>query len=243
MGWTGFFRQKQSPRRDLAQLVEALRGALGASLKSLLVFGSFASDEFHEGRSDVNVLAVVEPLTLDALSRLEKPLEFWMSKGHDVPIIVSLSELPLIARTHPIEFLDMKDRHQLLWGDDVLNTLTVDTRNLRAQCEHDLGQIAIKVRQALTRIGSSTKGLRELLIRSVPSTLTLFRAAWRLQDGASKLNKIEAAERLAPLAGVEPLLLRQLHDFRFTRKTDDLPALVASYDEAIEKVRRYLANS
>ena len=55
-----WFKKKKSADHALKELVDGLSTALGPKLLSVLLYGSKASGEFQEDRSDVNVFMVLE---------------------------------------------------------------------------------------------------------------------------------------------------------------------------------------
>src|SRR5438105_889317 len=115
--WPPFFKPKKDPERDLRVLTDALRSALADQLKSVIVFGSMASGEFHVERSDVNVLVVAD-VSFDGLGRMAPALKKWSAEGHTAPVVVGPSDLAGYARSFPIEFFDMLDHHRLLFGNN-----------------------------------------------------------------------------------------------------------------------------
>src|SRR5579863_3815306 len=129
-----WFFNKKSAEHALRDLENGLQQALGPKLLSVLLYGSKASGEFHEDRSDVNVFLLLEDTSWETLSLLAKPLGSWLKAGHVMPVLVPKNELQMYANNLPIEFLDMQDHHKVLYGIYVLEGLTVDQSSLRAQC-------------------------------------------------------------------------------------------------------------
>src|SRR5437660_1237063 len=128
---------RRKPELDLSELVESLQSALKTRLKSIIVFGSMASGEFHTEHSDLNVLVVAD-MAFDALEAIGPALQRWGKRGHTAPILAAPENMSGMARSFPIEFLDMLDYHRVVFGENALAGLTVDNRHLRAQVEHDL---------------------------------------------------------------------------------------------------------
>ncbi|HVO33786.1 MAG TPA: hypothetical protein VMU17_07710 [Elusimicrobiota bacterium] len=213
---------------------------LGGAVRGALVFGSMASGEFRPGLSDVNVLIVLHSAGMAELAALDGALKRWRRRGHTLPIICQPDELHALAQTYPIEFSDMIDHHRVLFGEDPLKDLLVDTQALGYQCRHDVSLIILKLRQAVALYAGDSKRLRKILIDSLPSVLTLMRAALRLRGSIPRLSKIEASERLAALAGFDALKLRQILDFHLQRSSDDIRQLLADYFGILEKVVLYL---
>jgi predicted nucleotidyltransferase len=236
------FNRRQKPDLDLNELVESLQAALKSQLKSVIVFGSMAAGDFHPGQSNVNVL-VVAVLTLDSLRRIGPALERWARRGHVAPILAEAHELPAMARSFPIEFLDILDFHKVITGTPVLAQLTVDPRHLRAQVEHDLALLRLRLQQGLAIALRDRHRVRGLLTQTLPSTLALFRAVIRLEDSSPKIDKITAAERLAAKAGFEVDAVKRLQELKVRRASDEIDDLAARYIQVIDKALAYVRRS
>ena len=175
--------KKKSAEHALTELVQSLSTALGENLVSVLIFGSKASGEYREGRSNVNVFLVLKTCSEEVLQRMAEPVRAWVRAGHPTPVFLAQSELKACADSLPVEFLDMQDHHKVLFGkEDPLQALTVDRSRLRAQCAQELSVKLLKLRQAMVLMEGDPKRLRGLLLDSLPSILTLFRAALRLES-------------------------------------------------------------
>jgi len=233
--------KKKSADHALKELVEGLSSALGEKLISVLLFGSKASGEFHEEHSDVNVLILLKNSAQETLGLMAKPLRSWLRAGHPLPVFVPQSELASYAKGLPIEFLDMQDHHKVLYGSDPLADLMVDRSHLRAQCVQELSVKLLKLRQAMPLAGGNGKRLRELLIGSLPSVLTLFRAALRLEAEVPKGGKIAAAKELSGRVGFDGDTLERAWDLHMRRQSDNLEDLAWRYLEAVERVLVYVS--
>ena len=55
--------------QDLTDLVTKLKDAAGGNLLSAILYGSAATEEFHPGHSDLNVLCIMQSLGCDDLSK------------------------------------------------------------------------------------------------------------------------------------------------------------------------------
>jgi len=136
----------------------------------------------------------------------------------------------------------MQDHHKVLYGtSDPLQNLVVDRTHLRAQCTQELSVKLLKLRQGLVLVHGDPKRLRELLLDSLPSILTLFRAALRLESEVPKGDKIVAAKELAGRAGFDGDVLERLWDLHLRRQTDNLPDLAWEYLEGVERVLSHVS--
>ncbi len=234
--WLNPFKPKKSPERDLQELTHALQAGAGPRLKSVVLFGSMASEEFQNERSDINVLALFDDVDAEIFHSIGPALKKWLEKGHVPPILLGQKEVATFAQVFPIEFLDMQDHHRVLYGENPLTGLKVDTAHLRFQCRHELSLHFLKLRQAIAAGQGNAKKVRPALVHSLPSVLTLFRAILRLEGPIPKLKKIEAAERLAKKIGFDPSCLRRINDLHIHRQADNLEDLANLYLQTIEKV-------
>ena len=124
-----WFTKKKSADHALKELVDGLSKALGPRLLSILLYGSKASGEFHEDRSDVNVFILLENASEETLKLMSQSLRRWVKAGHSMPVFIQKSELQIYADSLPIEFLDMQDHHQLIFGSNPLQGLKVSRTN------------------------------------------------------------------------------------------------------------------
>jgi len=234
--------KKKSADHALKELVEGLSTALGDRLMSVLLFGSKASGEFREGRSNVNVFVILATASEETLRLMAPPIRAWMKAGHAPPVFLAQDELKAYANNLPIEFLDMQDQHKVLYGAaDPLQKLVVDRGHLRAQCALELSVKLLRLRQAVLLAGSNGKRLRGVLIASLSSVLTLLRAVLRLEAEVPKGNKIVAAKELARRVGIDGDVLEKIWDLHLRRQADNLEDLAWQYLEVVARVLAYVS--
>ena len=234
-----FFKKKRADHA-LQELVNGLTQALAAKLVSVILYGSRASGEFREESSDVNVFLVLEDLSSEIRQAMAPSIRAWLKAGHAMPVFLQKNELALYAKSLPIEFLDMQDHHKVLFGADVLEGLSIDRSNLRAQCRQELSIKEIKLRQAILLAGENSKRIRNVMLESLSSVLTLYRAVLRLEAEVPKGGKITAARELAERAGIDEDCLERLWNNHVRRETDNAQDLAHHYLAGIERVLVYL---
>jgi hypothetical protein len=75
-----------------------LKDAAGSNLLSVILYGSAATNEFHEGHSDLNILCITRSLGREDLARLHAPAAWWVKKGHPAPLFLTADELNAFRR-------------------------------------------------------------------------------------------------------------------------------------------------
>lgn len=169
-------------RRALDDFLKSIIERGGDNLKSVFLYGSAARDEFIPGRSDVNLLIVLEKVGQDFLESIAPILKRAM-RNDLWPIVLSKDEFLRSFDVFPIEWFELKEARVVLYGDDILERVEVEREDLRRQLEFEARGKLIRLRQAYIRDIGKEKALVELASRSIPSFLPLFKAALFLRGG------------------------------------------------------------
>ena len=100
--------KKQTPE----EYAQKLKEALASSLRSVILFGSAASGEHVEGKSDYNLLVIVEKWGILELNQVTKVTQEWIKECNPPPLLFTPERLQASADCFPIEMLDMKQSYQ-----------------------------------------------------------------------------------------------------------------------------------
>jgi hypothetical protein len=221
------------------QFVEQLQVALADKLKSVVLYGSAATGDFMEGVSGYNLLVVAEPWGTSELTAISAAAQKWEQAGNPLPQFFTPAELAGSADAFPIEILDMQRSRKILFGADLLATLTVDLANLRMQLEHDLKSKLLFFRQRYLVASQDPKRLAKLLASSLSTFLVLFRAANKLYDEDVPPHKKDALQKLGTHLTFDASPF--LNVLEFKAKTTippdaDLQRLAGQYMVSIEQI-------
>ena len=225
-------------RNALEQLNTKLKAAFGARLVSVVLYGSGAGGS-RDRYSDYNILCVLDRITPEELAHSEAIFRWWREQGNPAPLLLSAAELAASTDCFPIEFHDIKARHEILHGSDVIAPLHVDGRYHRAQVEHELRAKLLRLRQKASGMLSQKDLLRRLLLDSVSTFCVLFRHALLLHGIQADAGKREAVARAAETFHFDPGPFTKLLDVREGRlKPRDFEpvGLLASCMEAVGTV-------
>jgi hypothetical protein len=223
----------------LNEFVQKLRTAAGEDLLSVVLYGSAAEGEFHPPYSDLNLLCVLRDTSFTSLAKIAAAMDWWRSKKHHPPLVLTSQELKTSADVFSIEFADMKQRYRVLHGEDVLRNLDVPLTTHRAQLEYELREKLFLLRQHLLLAAESEKQLWEVMLHSLSSFTTLFRHVLLEMGETGRKHSREGVIELSKRLNFDPSALVQLMDVR-AQKVDRKPLRAADvagrYLEAIGKV-------
>jgi len=227
------------PEKLINEFVSRMKQAAGDNLQSVVLYGSAASGEFHPDFSNVNLLCVLRQTSFPALEALAPVVKWWTSQKHHPPLLLTREELERSADVFSIELLDMKRRHRVLSGDDVLSALAIPMHFHRAQLEYELREKMILLRQSLLLAGSNKKRLWDLLLSSFSTFITLFRHALIAMGDPVPNSKRETVQKLAARTAFDPSAFLQLLDIRehtADRKQFEAAEVFSRYLTAIQQV-------
>jgi len=223
----------------LEQLTQGLKKACGENLKSVILYGSAAAGDHAGKRSDYNVLVVAGDLSKDALNAFSKTAKAWSRAGNPAPLLFTMERLKNSTDVFPVELLDIKECHQILFGEDVVSGLEISTANLRLQIEHELRGNLIQLRQQYLLASGNAKEVCGLMVRSLSSFLVLFRASLRLFVTDVPQKKFQALEKLnetVPVPCEVFQTVQNLKDGSLKPKAVDADAIFEKYINAVESV-------
>jgi predicted nucleotidyltransferase len=222
--------------QDLKDLVTKLKDAAGSNLLSAILYGSAATDEFHEGHSDLNILCVMRTLGRDDLSRLSAPAAWWVKKGHPAPLFFTLDELHHSADVFAIELLDIKAGHRILHGEDLMTSIHIPMDRHQLQVERELRNNTLRLRQHYLRYPTDSKKTLELMTASISSFSALFRHALVALGEESPASKRATVDRLGVALGFDPAPFHTIFEVREGHKRERDLDVQATFEAYLERV-------
>jgi len=192
-----------------------VRQALGAEYLTTYLTGSVLTQGFDSKHSRVNVLVVARTLGTEMLERLAAAIPNTKKPPHFEPLFVTKTQVLKSLDVFPIEWLEIKERHLILEGEDVLAGIEVPRTYLRLQCEHELRGKHIQLRQALLLHGADSKELARVLAAAASSYATLYRTLIRLEGEIPPAESARVVERIADLFKLDAQALLVPHLLRY----------------------------
>jgi predicted nucleotidyltransferase len=187
-------------------LAEADR-ALGGRYSAIL-YGSAARGDFIPGRSDINLMLVLDQLTPEVLRSLRQAFRVWRKAVHEPPLILSGEEWNRASDAFPVEITDMRLSYQVLRGADPLQGVQVDSIDLRKALEREFRGKLLRLRQGYSTYAPDPAALGALGLESAATILVLLRALLALlgKSVPGDPNEVSTAAAAAVGFQAEPLL-------------------------------------
>lgn len=169
--------------------VDEYKKLYGADCKAVILYGSAAGGDFNPKTSDLNLLillASMEPQLVAKSAGIQAKL---FKLRFAKPLFLDKYYIEHSADSYPMEFLDMKNCHQVLFGEDILAAVTIDPLHLRLQVERELKGKYLHLVHEFTIAKTSRKALSALVELSFKSFAPVFRALLYIQGHPVPQNR------------------------------------------------------
>ena len=232
--------------KHLTELTEQLKNQLGERLVSVCVYGSAAVESSPDNpTTDTNVLVVVRNLALADLEQAGETCKRWEKHGRSLPIFMSDEEWRNSADVFALEYADIRDRHQIAYGEDLFSDTAVDQNALRLVCELEVYRKLVFLRQRLLIFRGQPTELVKFMQGSVTSFTAFGRAILRLAGRESvPFNATEVFPALASVVeglDAKPFLrVAESRDEKNAVSKDEALPLFEAYVRQIDCMNRHL---
>ncbi|MBL7092114.1 MAG: hypothetical protein ISS24_01775 [Candidatus Omnitrophica bacterium] len=161
------------------------------NIVSIFLCGQATGRDYVHKVSNINLFVVLEKLEFQDLQKSLKLVSRGINKKIAAPLFLTRKHMESSTDVFPIEFLEMKESHLLLYGEDLLGPLEINPANIRLFCEEQIKGKLIRIRQAYLEIGLKRKGIEALLKESLTSLTPVFRNLIRLSTGIDPPNSFK----------------------------------------------------
>ena len=231
-------------------LIGDLRATHGENLASVVLYGSAATGEYAELRSDYNVLIALHRITPEDLRLAQAPVREWRRLGHPLPVYFTLAELRDAADVFPIEFHQMERARLVLHGPDPFESIRISDANLRHQTEYELRSKLLQLRRLYIPASASAERLQGLMSDSLTSFATLFAPVLILRGEQPPVLKRDVVHATSQLLGLDGRVFDRVFELRAAadggalgeREAEELfAAYIGQIERVIEAVDRIAA--
>ena len=199
-------------------------------VKSIVLYGSAVRDDYRPGKSDINLLVVLEHIDLPILKRVCEPIA--RGRRHGIaPFLITEEDLNSSADVFPVKFLSMQESYRMLHGSDVLGDLKIAHEHIRLRCEQEIKNVLLRLRRHY--IVGGGRGLTQIMSQMVGSFLETLRVVISLKQNNIPLRK-DVINAAAKIFEFEAEVLQNVSDLRNSSTT-------LSYTEAEELYNKFMA--
>ena len=181
---------------------------------SIYIIGSAVTKDFHPKYSDINTLIVVKGIEIPFYDFIASLGKRYGKKKIRAPIIITRDYINRSLEVFPLEFLEMKLIHQLVYGDDVLKDIKIEKADIRLQCERELKGKLQHLCQGYIKAMGNKMTFTDLLVGSLSGYFPLFRGILFLYNHEIPKEKGDVLHAINECCGVDMKVYRNLMDIR-----------------------------
>jgi hypothetical protein len=230
---------RESVARVIDPFLTEADKALGQGYSAVL-YGSAARGDFIPGRSNINLMVVMDQLTPSTLRSLSRAFTGWRKGTPEPPLMLSRAEWTRATDAFPIEITDMRTAYRVLRGPDPLQGVRVDLADLRNALEREFRGKLLRLRQGYATYAPDPAALGKLGLQSAGTILVLLRGVLTLIGKPVPADPLELAAAAAAAIGFEGEHLLHVVRHRVDREWRCQTPEFENYMKAVEDSARFL---
>ena len=220
------------------RLVAGLRSVFGERLRSIVAYGSHV-----EGNGDgpLSCLALVKSLAVGDLEACAGMSHGWQREGIATPLLLPEDEFRRSLDAFPLEYGEIQRAHELLYGGNPFDGVTIDHADLRRACETQIKSHLVHLREGFIEAGGTPRAVSGLVTASAPAFGSLLRNIARL-NGSGARDRATATRDGARRAQLPDSIVTAILSLErpSVMTTTDAAKLFPEYLAAVEQLARFV---
>lgn len=199
---------------------------------SIYVIGSAVTKDFHPKYSDINTLLVVKEIKVPLFDFIATLGKRYGKKRVRAPLIMTRDYIDRSLEVFPLEFLEMKLIHHLVYGEDVLKDIPIEKADVRLQCERELKGKLQHICQGYIKAMGNTSALTDMFTGSLSGYFPEFHGILFLFGQKIPREKGDVLSAVENFFDIDLGVYRKLLEI----KSQDIHPSAASLKEIFEKL-------
>lgn len=204
-------------QKTVQDLLTTLQKQLGPALQSLTLVGSAATDDFVDGKSDVNSVLVVSALDMQVLSLLAGIGPSMGRKRLRAPLLMTPAYIQRSTDVFAVEWLDFQAFHQTVHGTDPFASLSFKKEHMRLQCERQFKSLLVQLHQGFVSSAQRRDVVAALLTNIAKELLPYARAMLWLDDKDRPASCMSAFEQIQTQYSIDMEPFKTAFAFRYEK--------------------------
>jgi len=202
------------PQEVFIPLTQDYLKVFASELVSLIVYGSAAAGSYVKGKSDINLLVVLTEAGMNRLDAAFDTVKYWKKRKVATPLVMTKAFIESSLDSYPIEFLNMKNSHILVYGENILTNLLFQPADLRQQIEREIKGKIILLTQGYLETAGSARQLRQLIRNSFTAFISIFNAMLYLKHEKSPQTRRETIKEACDLFSLDKTVFELCSDIK-----------------------------
>lgn len=229
----------KNPEEIFEELINDYKNIFGENLISIILYGSSARGEYIRKKSDINFLIILSEQGLRLLGNAFPIVKKWRKRAVSVPLFLTKEYIYSSLDSFPIEFYNIKQAYNVVYGDDILREITINNKELRLQLEKEIKGKLVHLRGAFFESGDDKRKLKTLFSVSLGAFLAMFPVILHLKGIEYIEKRKDLIEKSCEVMGLDKeiyttLLKIRENAYKFSR--NEGKKIWEKYVEQVEKI-------
>lgn len=218
----------------LAVALQDLQHIFGERLQAFVAYG-------QPGANPAPGLALVRSITADDLDKCAAHAAAWHRAGCATPLLLTRDEFAGSLDAFPIEYGEIVDTHQVLFGMDPFAGLTIKTEDLRRECETQVKSHLLHLRENYIECRGRQSEVAALVAEGAPAFTLILRRLARL-DGFPARTSADLGAYASQRPGLDPRTVGSLLALASEHHASGVDAmrLYPAYLTAVEQLWHFI---
>ena len=189
------------------------------------IFGGNLVCVAEYGKDVMQYVIVLDKLNAEVLNDSKKLLQNYFKKTKKFPLLLTKEELTDGMDVFPLEFLNIKLNHKILFGKDIFEKLKFEKKHIRRELEYEFRSKLINLRQSYMVV-KSDKEIKLIGESAIPTLLPML-------NGMLFLKGVEVPEDIDEILditekeyGVNVSTLKKIKESKGSDKEESVRELV-----------------
>lgn len=231
-------RIPKDPRDIFPGIVDDYKGVFGDGLASIIVYGSTACGEYIAGTSDINLMIVVTEDKIDSLEQAFAVIKKWRKYNVATPLLLTEDYIRTSLDVFPVEYLNFKNCHEVMYGKDILDELTFDPYLLRLQCEREIKGKLLLLREGYLETMGKAKFIQELISDSLHAFIAIFNGLLYLKGKGLPRHGRDVITEVCGTFGLDSVTFERLLDIKAKKIKPSAKELTEFFKSYLKEIRR-----
>jgi hypothetical protein len=231
----------QDPKEIFQEIISDYKGLFGDDLVAIILYGSATGPDYHPGKSDVNFMIILTEAGIERLDRAFDTVKKWRKRKVATPLFLTENYLETSRDVFPIEYLNFKRHHILVYGKGMLDDLPLRRQFIRLQCEREIKGKLLLLRHAFLETGGERRAMKSIISQSLGAFAAISEALLYLKETEAPGGRRSKIRAMAEAFKLDPTIFEKLLDVREEKKKpggDEMKRLFRTYLGEIRKLAK-----
>ena len=185
-------------------------------------------------------MIVTNELTAENLYDISKPVKKWVKGKNPIPVIMNRDEWYSSFDVYAIEYADIKENYRIIYGEDLIPTISINKYFLRLQCESELKSLLLKYKNNFLMNVKSDREMKKLLNNVIKTLLVIFRSVLRLHDSAVPYRAVDIIEFASNYLSFNKIVMSKIAKVRYENEDYTKQELLFIEAELVKDIQNIL---